>query len=154
MECENYDNPIDQKDCLERKTIDHRLYPELAIINVQKSQPVIVGTIIDGVLNVTHEIVYPGNSNVLPSHYINIVPVSIGFGNSNPSPYPADAFNQYVKLGSLFAIGYINSQQSLGNFILNPYMTDCGASYYDFNFTTNCFEQAKPYLGVAHFPPI
>jgi ABC-type branched-subunit amino acid transport system substrate-binding protein len=116
--------------------------------NNQTNSTSLVGTNASGGFRVTRAIVYPGGGTSPPTDTKIKIRVSMNSGSSNPGN-TTDPYNSIYFRGAHLAFESAKTDNFLDKWEVELHETDCGATVFDANFTTNCFKREKNQLGVA-----
>ena len=125
-----------------------------SIVNIQNSTKIEVGTVINGLVNITAPILYYGGTYTRVIYPRPRIQISANTGSINPPGIPPDPLNQLFQEGTYFAVDKINRDNILlqnFDFILFDGV-NCGATEFDYNFGKACFLAIKDELGIAHIP--
>ncbi|CAG9309848.1 unnamed protein product [Blepharisma stoltei] len=124
-------------------------FSNFTLINIQKDKQTNVGSIIDGKINITHSIIWPDESALIPNNPSTEIKISMADGITNPGFPNSPLTGKYIKNGALYALMYIKTTHFLDGFDISVTHTDCGANIYNASFSLNCFKNIKDRLGVG-----
>lgn len=136
------------KDYLDKNTENHRAPSEFTLFNNQNSISKVVGSIRNGNLTVTEDLIFPGGTTNYPNTYTTVINISLADGRFNPGYYES-LYYPLLKEGAMYGLQQVNSENFLGNFQLTAKHTNCGAEVYYRNYSIECFKEIKKELGVA-----
>ncbi|CAG9328017.1 unnamed protein product [Blepharisma stoltei] len=126
----------------------------LWVFNIKNNQTNLVGSVIDNKIDIWADVTFPGDSSAIPDNSRIKLPMSFEGGISNPdgSLYFENALSQF---GSVFAVNEINTESNiLSNFEISAFnISDCGASFFDYDYAYNCFKAHSYDIGYFHIAP-
>lgn len=127
---------------------------EYSLYNVVNKESKRVGKIENFNVIMNESILFPGKSTEIPDNSKIKIQFSFAGGISNPNglAYPT---NGELLQAAVEAVKTINNDQTpLENFELSYVnISDCGSSYFDVDFSKNCFKNHKKDIGIFHIPP-
>ncbi|CAG9323418.1 unnamed protein product [Blepharisma stoltei] len=124
------------------------------LFNIQNNQRVLIGNITNNAVNLQSSPIFPGGTTNSPNKSKLQIPISIAGGASNPDGSTYN-FNAICQNGSIYAMNYVNADSDiLKNFelVINN-IEDCGASYFESEYATDCYTKHSNDLGYFHIPP-
>ncbi|CAG9309813.1 unnamed protein product [Blepharisma stoltei] len=143
----NYDNLV-LREFLEINTVNHHAAANFTIINIQNEQKIEVGEVSKGILYLSNNLTFPGNSLIIPNSPHTNIPIWMADGVTNPG-FPDSSYTT-SKIGAKFALDLAKSNHFLEGFEISVIHTDCGADVYDPTFSINCYSKLKSTPGVGY----
>ncbi|CAG9319101.1 unnamed protein product [Blepharisma stoltei] len=124
-----------------------------SLVNIQKGERIIVGSILNNSLILEGNLTFPGSSATIPKSTKKILNVSMSAGPSNPNALPALS-GVIGAWGTYLAMNEINEGHGLiPNFQLAFFNFDCGSTVYNAKFAYTCYKNDIDKFGLAHIPP-
>ena len=127
---------------------------EFSVINIKSGQSVVVGHISNGNIEMISSIVYP--SGLSQREIVAKVPIrlSANTGIANSPGYPYAYQNAKYHQGTYFMLDKVRkTNQNFAKFDLQLFDNiTCGVSYFDYNYSRDCYLKIKDELGIAHIP--
>lgn len=127
---------------------------QFSLVNLQSSHRVLVGEIADGLLKIVSRIIYPSGLDFKEIVYKIPIRLSANTGIKNPPGYPDVYQNAKNHQGTYFALEKLRkSDKILNHFELELFDNiPCGVSFFDYNYSRDCYLSIKDELGVAYIP--
>ncbi|CAG9332933.1 unnamed protein product [Blepharisma stoltei] len=122
-----------------------------SLINIQEGKRIVVGEIASEKVSIFGNIIFPGNSTIIPKSEKKVLQLSIEAGSTNPTG-PPTPFGLISGYGSFAARDVINEGDSglLTNFQIEMFNFDCGALIYNATFANACYLKDKDKFGLGH----
>ena len=125
-----------------------------SIINIQQSEKVVVGNIVNGKVNITQSMVFYGGKYKRSQFERPQITISANTGVQNPSGYENVYQNAQYQQGTYFGVSKINRDHSVLPFhelVLND-KVNCGVSVFVSSYSKSCFLRNIENMGIAYIP--
>ena len=121
---------------LNKKT--HSLF---SIVNINTTRS-IIGTVVDGKINITSSFVYPGGKTVLENFSKTQIYFSYAGGQTEQAPLNPTFYNPLQMEGAVYAVHVSNNDLSLlPNFNFSLTFTDCGEVTSNYSYISSCLNK-------------
>ena len=125
-----------------------------SLINIQQSKKVLIGSIINGKINITQPILYYGGKNERSLFERPVITISANTGVENPPGFANAYQNAKFQQGTYFAVDKINRDHSV-----LPYhklvlydKVNCGVNVFVESYSKSCFLKNIKNMGIAYIP--